>query len=412
MFLISSLANSRSYKSLVIEILRDHLPESIEELQEANAQLLGIYMRGAVGEDLKFDTNSMQELWNLDRKLDAALKIEHRPFDWFYMNVVSWRIEDMADNQVLTEADLAYIEDVRQVNQAIIDAYYDIINARDISFNIGYDDKDKAMSIYKALIGRAKDIASSDAYMRVDAYEVVGLKKTQSQSDTSAETIPIDEARQMASHFTQLVTDEIPIFEEEEDEDSYVFEKQSTKAFEDGIYNIRVDKDGREMSAYLTCKGGGGAYSEEKIDEKAEGYIQKLVPEGYVMYDRTLRYEEQKLEEIDYELIHFDGTYYDASRKISISVDNYGYLDNFDQKYNEEITNMPMLISEESIKASIKGTGFLRMILVRNNKGDMEYYVYMKSNGATYTIVFDALTGEQKDVLSKSPVYYNVKKIS
>lgn len=411
MFLINSVTNSQSYKSLVIEILRDHLPESIEELQKANAELLGIYMSGQVEEDLEFNTDSMRQLWNLDRKLDAVLKIQHRPFDWFYFELVTWRIEDMADNKVLTEADLAYIQDVRQVNQAIIDAYYDIIKERHISFNINYDDKDKVIGIYKALISRAKEVASSDAYMRVDEYEVVELNKVQRQNESTTKIISIDEARQMANHFTQLVTDEISIFSEEEDEMAYEFEKANQTAFEEGVYNIRVDKDGREMRAYLTCKGGGGAYSEDKIDEKAEGYIQKLVPENYVMYDRIPSYEAKTLEEITYAFIHYDGTYYDASRKINLTIDNYGYLDNFQQTYNDEIKNMPMLISEESIQDSIKGKGFLRIILVRNKDDEMTYYVYMKSNGATYTIVFDALTGEQKDVLSKLPLYYNVKEI-
>jgi hypothetical protein len=391
---------------MLIEILRYNMTESIEEIQKINSELLGIYTKGQIPEDFGFENESINQLWDIDRELESVLGIQHRPFDWFCFERVEWNIEEMARNKALTEDDLNYIQDVRAVNQGIINAYYDIIDEENMEFHITYDEKPRVIGVYKELVNRAKVIASSQAYKRADAYEV---SEARVEVELVQTRLGLNDARIMAGAFTKKVTDEIPIFEVEEDEESYEFQKKSKEPFEEGIYNIRVDKNGRKIWAYLTCKGGGGAYSEEKIDEKAKTYIEQLVPEQYFLYNKECHYDNQKLEEIAYDFIHYDGTYYDGSRTIGIVVDNLGYLDHFDQGLNDDIINMPTLVTEDAIKASIKGPGFLRMILVRNDQDQMEYWVYMKSNGATYTLVFDALTGEQKEVLSKSPIYYDIK---
>ncbi|MBN2898245.1 MAG: hypothetical protein JXO44_05680 [Clostridia bacterium] len=404
-FLVNGLSKDRVYEEMVVELLRDNMTEGIESLQKNNAILLGAYMKGQIPEDFEMTFEGIQPILSIDDELEAVLGFEHRPFDWMTLEFAAWDLEELSDKAELNEMDLQYIEDVRYVNQALIDAYYDIIDKQGVSFRIGYEDKPKVIGIYKEFVKRARDIAMSDAYQRMKDFEVEEAP-VEAQVKNEA-VISAEEARVLAEAFVEKATGKSSDLKLEEERLAYEFELQDTTFGDDSAYCVSVDKDGCWLQAYLSYKMGGGAYNDATIDREANKYIEALIPEQYVLYDREVAFEDGKLEEVSYKFVYYDGVYYDETRHIEMTVDNYGYLDSFDQTFNEELIHIPSVISEETLVSSVKGTGLQKSVLVRTEDDEMVYWVYMKSNGAIYTLVFDAMTGVQKEVLPKTAIYYN-----
>ena len=412
MFLIHHIGMNRANKDVISEIIGDYLPDTIRSIEKNNATLLGIYISGYVDEDIELLDEGISELSFLDWELEDAINIEHRPFKWWYFDRVEWKLDDLKEKTSLSEADLLYIENVLAINQEFIDLYYEIIEEEKVDFHIGYDDETKAIPVYKKFIEGAKIIASSERYDEVSDFEVSFdgeslLSKTETSEASIEPKLSKEAAQLLAEDFTQRATGEIPTFEFEEDELYYEFEKESKEAFEKGIYNVSIAKDGKSLSAYLRVKGAGGQYSEEKIDEAAKVYIDQLIPEGYELFEKEIRLDEGKLDSVEYRFVYYDGVYYDAMQTIDLEVDNYGYLDGFDQLLAEPVVNIPDIQTIDAIRGSIKGKGLQEVILVRNGDGELEYRVYIERNGAVYTLIYDAMTGKRKEILPKSDLYYN-----
>jgi hypothetical protein len=412
MFLIHHIGMNRANKDVISEIIGDYLPDTIRSIEKNNATLLGIYISGYVDEDTELLDEGISELSLLDWELEDAINIEHRPFKWWYFDRFKWKLNDLKKKTSLSEADLLYIENILAINQEFIDLYYEIIEEEKIDFHIGYDDETKAILVYKKFIEGAKIIASSERYEEVDDFEV-SFETNLNTTETGTTEVFIEpslskvEAQILAGDFFQRATGEIPALEFEEDELYYEFEKKRKEQFEKGIYNVSIAKDGKSLSAYLRVKGAGGQYSEDKIDEAAKVYIDQLIPEGYELFEKEIRLDESTLDSVEYRFIYYNGVYYDAMQMIDLEVDNFGYLDGFDQLLAEPMVNIPDIQTVDTIRGAIKGKGLQEVILVRNRDGELEYRAYMERNGAVYTLIYDAMTGKRKEILPKSDLYYN-----
>jgi hypothetical protein len=189
--------------------------------------------------------------------------------------------------------------------------------------------------------------------------------------------------------------------------DAFEFEVQATSEFDENSYVILVQKNKSALSAYLSRKLNEGQLGEKLIDENAVKYIKALVPENYVIYDRTLNYFDDELESITYELIYYSGQYYDTTRKIQLCIDKKGRLDDYSQTYNNREFIMPSIVSTEDLMANVDGASIESLVLVRSEENELVYWVYMLSNNALYTIEYDAITGKQNKVYSNSEVFYN-----
>lgn len=411
MFLIHHIGMNRANKDVISEIIGDYLPDTIRSIEKNNATLLGIYITGQVDKETELLDDGMTELSFIDWELEDAINIEHRPFTWWHFDRIEWKLDDLKKKGTLTDDDLLYIQNVQALNQEFIDLYYDVIEEENVAFQIGFDDETKAIPVYKKFIEGAKIIASTERYELVGdfevAYEGSSASDELSISEEDISVLSKEEAERLAEDFYQRATGEVPPFEFEEEEQDYEFEKVTTERFEDGNYHVSVNKDGTSLSVYLRTKGAGGQYSEEKIDEAAKVYIDQLIPEGYELFEKEIRLDEGKLDSVEYRFVYYDGVYYDAMQMIDLEVDNFGYLDGFDQLLAEPVVNIPDIQTEDAIRGSIKGKGLQEVILVRNRDGELEYRVYMESNGAVYTLIYDAMTGKRKEILPKSDLYYN-----
>lgn len=412
MFLIHNIGMNRANKEVISEIIGDYLPDTIRSIEKNNATLLGIYITGHVDKDVELLDEGMSELSFIDWELEDAINIEHRPFRWWYFDRVQWQLDDLKKKVSLSESDLFYIESILAINQEFIDLYYGIIEKEQVAFRIGYDDEKKAIPIYKKFIEGAKVIASSKRYDQAHDFEVSfeGESSITGTGDVELFVEPVltkEEAKLLAGDFLQRATGEIPALEFEEDDLYYEFEKEDKEEFEKGIYHVSVAKNGKSLSAHLRIKSAGGQYGEEKIDEAAKVYIDQLIPQGYELFEKEIHLDEGKLDSVEYRFIYYNGLYYDAMQIIDLEVDNFGYLDDFDQLLASPVVNIPEIQTEDAIRGSINGKSLQEVILVRNHDGELEYRVYMENNGAIYTLIYDAVTGKRKEILPKSDLYYN-----
>ncbi len=402
MFLGKSLYDTKNYKALVTEVLRNSLSAGVESLQKNNAALLGASMNGIMKEDLELAFEGLDTLIFNEDEIGAVLGIQHRPFDWMDLKFIEWSIRDLSYKDSLSKKDIAFIKDVRVVNEALIDAYYEIIEAEGVSFRIGYSDKKRVIDIYKSWINRAQIIAETDAYQNMCDFE------TDEESGSIVDdAYTMEQARVVALDFIKKVTGKVFELEEDENPLSFVFEVLNTDVNNENCYVVTVNKNKGLLSAYLSYKLGNGAFDAKLIDASAVNYMDLLVPENYVLYDRSLNYSDNELESIKYALVYYNGQYYDNTQRIEMCIDTKGRLDDYSQTYNDVELNMPKLIAPTDLLSKIADEGIEKVLLVRKEDTSWVYWVYIQSNGALYTAEYDAVTGNQSVIYSESSLYYN-----
>lgn len=404
-----SIHDAKGYNALVAEVMRNSMSEGVESLQRNNAVLLSASMNGRFREEMTLDYTGLEIFMHCEDELGAVLGIEHAPFDWMALKFVEWGIHDLSRQDILSERDIQFVKDVRYVNEALIDSYYDIIEKEGVSFRIGYSDRNRVTDIYKAWVQQAKKIAVSDAYKRMYDFET-----DDEMLDTShnADVYTLDQAQEKALDFIEKIVGIRPALNVREHVEAFEFEVQATSEFDENSYVVLVQKNKSALSAYLSLKLNEGQLGEKLIDETALKYIKSLVPENYVIYDRTLNYFDDELESITYELIYYSGQYYDTAQKIQLCIDTKGRLDDYSQTYNNQELIMPSIISVEDLISNIDSTNTDKasiesVVLVRGEENELVYWVYMLSNNALYTIEYDAITGKQNKVYSNSEVFYN-----
>jgi len=403
-FLVHAYVVNKAYKELVAEALRDHMATAIVTLQGNNAKLFGVYTQGAVSEDLDLSTEGIRELSRMERELEQALQIQSGPFRWWDLEEIDWNINELKNKTHLSDDEIKYIEETRRINQAFIDLYYQLMDEEGVPLKSYGKDKMRIPTVYKRFIQRANQMAMDKTYQETMAYDVEEERVHISPIDESV--ITVDDAQIMAENFLSDIMESLPELKLTIKEEAYEYDYVNAKFGDDYVYNVTVDRHGKSLRAYLVYHGGNGTFSEEKIDASAGEYFKKFIKEDFVLYAKELKYDEEKLDRIDYNFVYFDGHCYDLNKTMRLSVNSYGNLSRFEETYSDVLLKIPELLSVEAVRSNLKGTGHLKTVLVKTQEKDYEYWFYMKSNGAYYTIRMNPFTGEQKEVLSKAPLYY------
>lgn len=409
-FLIYAVEQNIFYKELMTDTLEGQLEEAIIELENMNEDLIAIYMTGSIDDELSIETDCIYRLDRIDKLLDAILNMNHYPFSWNDISRVNWRIRDMKGKKILSDEDLAYISDVHKMNQQLLTNYNDLLDEYGIEDYFRYDEEKYVVPIYKEFISKANELAKTDAYQELKDYEVQVEDGDQAGQNKRPLLYSQEKASRLAASFLEkIIGESVKLTMDEPDgySSEYEFENYWEDGRETDKYSISVDKYENELSAYLRIRLGEGTFNENIIDGYAKTFIDKMVPENYVLYEREVENKRRRTEDITYRLIAYNGVYYDEGQVMRVTIDNYGTLDHFSWKFEDEIENVPPIVTESFIRNNITSGRVEQVILVLTENREFQYEVIVVMNETPYTLSFDALTGEQLDLMSSGDQYYN-----
>lgn len=409
-FLVYTVEQNIFYKELMTDTLEGQLEDAIVELESMNRDLIAIYMTGSIDDELSIETDCIYRLDRIDKMLDGILNIHHYPFSWHDLIRVNWRIRDMKEKKILSEEDLAYISDVHQMNQQLLENYNELLDEYGIEDYFKYDEEKYVVPIYKAFIKKANELAETENYQALKDYEVQVEGVDQADQNKRPLIYTEGEAKELATSFLEKIIGE-PVKLTLNETKGYIGEYEFENYWGDGRetdkYHISVSKYEKELSTFLRIRLGEGTFNENIIDGYAKEFFDKMVPENYVLYERKVENKRSRTEEITYKLIAYNDVYYDEGQVMDISIDNYGALDNFSWKFEDEIQIIPPLVPESVIRNSITSGKVENVILVVDEHRTFNYEAVVVINEIPYTLSFDAMTGEQLDIMSTGGLYYN-----
>lgn len=399
---INSVISNKIHEDLLSEVLIENMDEIIITLEDINIDLIKIYVSGEIDETIQFDVDAFYKMDRISFEVEELLEINDHTMRWYKVGKIRSVINEMKKQESLSASDLQYILNSHNIYQQIINAYDEIIKSYGIEAYIKFDQERYVKAIYKQFSEASYDIISTELFENIYDYEI---KSADDNIIKIKSKITQEEASKIANTFYRDITGQEANFEIEESNDQYQFEEDWNINSNRANYNITIGKELLEVDIHLSAWGGDGQFSEYLIDKKAKEYIEQFLPENYVLYEKNIRMGEKFIETINYKFIYFNGAFYDERKELILKVDNRGKLRHYHYSLIETHKKMPLLIEIEKIKEEVNLGNIESIVLVLNHSGDFEYQVNLELNNSFYTLFYDAITGQQKEVTNNSKLF-------
>ncbi len=399
---VNLFLKSKTQDEFFMSVLEDNMSSAVYALEEINETIMGIYVSGEVDASIQIDVRPIYTMSSMNYEASKVLNAGDDLFRWHDFSRVQHVIKDMKKLNQLSEEDLSYLLDVHNEQQQVIDAYYETLNAHGIDEYIDHDEKKYVKEIYKDFISKVSTIGISKLSERNSAFDVVLVD----DNETSFEPVMTkEEAETLAYALHEKITGKVGSFQCEDSLMEYEFDNDWSVYSDDDAYDITIDKETGDVSVHLSAWSGEGQYSEDRIDAVAKSYMKKLVPQTFVLYDRSIRMDDNKIDSINYEFIYYNGAYYDERQEITLRIGGQGKLERYNYSMQQAPQHIPPIVDVEAIERTVKTETSEGAVLVFNRQNKFEYQVYVLQDNVMYTLYYDALTGEQLGVIRKSKPY-------
>jgi len=399
---VNLFLKTKAQDEFFMSVLEENMSSAVYALEEINETIMGIYVSGKVDESVQIDVRPIYDMSSMNYEASKVLNAEDNLFRWHDLAKVQHAIRDMKKLNQLSEEDLSYLLDVHNEQQQVIDAYYETLDAYGIDEYINHDEEKYVKDIYKDFISKVSAIGISKLSERNSAFDVVLVDN----NETSFKPVMTKEdAEILAYALHEKITGKVGSYQCEESLMEYEFDSEWNVHSDDDAYDITIDKETGDVNVHLSAWSGEGQYSEERIEAVAKTYIEQLVPQTFVLYDRSIRMDDNKIDSIDYEFIYYNGVYYDERQEITLRIGSQGKLERYNYSMKQTPPNIPLIVDVDAIERTVKTENLEDVVLVFNRQNKFEYQVYVVQDDVMYTLYYDALTGEQEGVLRKSKVY-------
>ncbi len=409
--LANSFIQNRNLNKYVHERVDKDLSQAIDELEQMNEAIFGLYMGAAFEEDHKIDTEHIFNLGLFQEEIEKIFKLSQGPFRWYDLDRVEWNINDINKKGYLSKEDEKYLKSFHNYNKRLIQAYHEILNKNKIDENSFDIEHKKIKKVYKAFMEDANRMAMEEEYRRIRRYRVYKEEgKTMRNNEKAKTSISLKEANELGVKVLERLFHEEALLTKEKDSetDEYTFSNKWEDGKDKNLYSISIDKEKGSFSMYKRSQLVTNTLSEEEIDKKAREIKDIVVPKNYVCYERKKRLNEGKLEEIEYKFIEKINSVYNEFHIIEMQINCYGALSDLyisDPLNEKMLIEKPKLTKEDILSKLSKGK-IENILLVKDKKGQLEYRVFIDFNEDIYTYIFDGNTGEKRDFRKSEKMYF------
>lgn len=163
-------------------------------------------------------------------------------------------------------------------------------------------------------------------------------------------------------------------------------------------YNAVFNIETKEVSISATGYMIKNTWLNEKdLDDRAKNVLSQF-NSNLSLHNRKVIFDDKgKLDQISYSYIEKNNDVYDEIKKIEITIQRQGIINNFKIVYPSDKQIILPPISQKEILAKVDKKGEIsEVLLIRNVEGKMEYEVHIKYNGTLYAAVFDGESGNLK----------------
>lgn len=414
--LSNTFIQNRDLKEYLYDRLGEDLEGAMYELNLMNEAMFLLYSEGSL-ENGDMDEDSISYLTIYDREIKNILDLTPVDFDWLDLKRIIWNIDDMNEKSYLTPEDKQYLKKMYKYNQRILAVYHESLKENKIDIDDFDENQRKAKKTYKDFMMKASNIVTEEEYRKLKKYRVDRENKSQkkdlgiNEEKYLESSLSLEEAKGLTIDILEKLFGEKAILVEEKDidQDEYEFDNKWQGGKEENLYNISIDKEYKSLSMYKRVQSVTKAHSGEYLDEKAREIKDILVPKDYIYYERKERFDEGKIEEIEYRFIKKTKDIYDEAQRIKIRINSFGALSNLymsDPLNNKEINIEKPKLTKEDILSKLNKEDIKHILLVKDREGDLQYRVFLDFNGEFYTYVFDADTGEKIDIRKSEEMYF------
>ncbi|MCT4507404.1 MAG: hypothetical protein N4A48_01350 [Tepidibacter sp.] len=400
---------NRNSNKYVYESVDRNLKKAITELENMNEVIFNIYMQENFEKDYDIDTNYIGDLDRQYREIRDIYNIKYGSFDWFNLEILDWNIRDIKDKKNLTKEDEQYLKTVHKYNKELINAYYKVLDDKDIRSNKDYV---KIKRVYKEFITQANRISMKKEYSKLKKYKVKESEVTENiEAKKENNRVSLKEAKELTNQVLQKIFKEklVVIEDKKSREKTYEFYNKWEDGKDKNSYNISVGKEDGSFSMYRSSQLVTDVVSEENLDKKAIEIKDIFVPKDYVCYEKKKRLDEGKLNRINYKFIKIVDGIYDESHQIQIEMNCYGNLSDLriSEPLNYKVVNIekPNIEKKDILSKLTKGN-ITNVILVKNTDEELQYRVFIELNEELYTYIFNANTGGKIDTIKSERMYF------
>lgn len=400
---------NRNSNKYVYESVDRNLKKAITELENMNEVIFNIYMQENFEKDYDIDTNYIGDLDRQYREIRDIYNIKYGSFDWFNLEILDWNIRDIKDKKNLTKEDEQYLKTVHKYNKELINAYYKVLDDKDIRSNKDYV---KIKRVYKEFITQANRISMKKEYSKLKKYKVKESEVTENiEAKKENNRVSLKEAKELTTQVLQKIFKEklVVIEDKKSREKTYEFYNKWEDGKDKNSYNISVGKEDGSFSMYRSSQLVTDVVSEENLDKKAIEIKDIFVPKDYVCYEKKKRFDEGKLNRINYKFIKIVDGIYDESHQIQIEMNCYGNLSDLriSDPLNYKVVNIekPNIEKKDILSKLTKGN-ITNVILVKNTDEELQYRVFIELNEELHTYIFNANTGGKIDTIKSERMYF------
>lgn len=410
--LINIFTINRNSNKYVHESVYNNLEKAITELEDMNEVIFNIYMQQNLEKNYKINMDYIGALGIQNTEIEKIYNIDNGAFDWLSLSFRYWPIIEIKDKETLTKKDEEYLKGIHKYNKKLIKAYYKVLNDNDMNSFYSSGEEKKYKKIYKEFILAANKISMDKEYVKLRKYRVEEKESMKNTEEEKTENkVSLEEARQLTDEILEKIFKEKPVIidEEKTGEKTYEFYNKWEDEKEKNLYSISIGKEYGSLSMYRRRQSTMPVVSEKDLDKKARDIKDILVSKDYVCYEKKKRFDEGKLEEINYKFIRKVDDVYDESHKIEIEMNCYGSLSDLcisdPLNYKKVKIEKPKVTKEDIVSKLTKGNA-TNVILVKNTDRELQYRVFIELNQESYTYTFDANTGEKIDTGKSDRMYF------
>lgn len=411
--LVNSFVQNRNLNKYLYKRLDRDLENAIAELRYTNEKISRLYMDGDFETDYKISTSYIIDLDRANREIKKIFNISGAAFQWDDLIFIKWNIHNMKDKGYLTKEDEEYLKSIHSYNKRLIEAYYEILEKNKIDRNSFNKDYGKIKKVYKEFIAEANKMAMEKEYKKTIRYNI-DEEETETEENNEDEklenNVSLKEAEQLAAKVLEKLFHEKAILIEDEDaeQDEYKFYNKWEDGKDKNLYHISIGKEDDSFMMYKRSQLVTKPFAEEDLDNKAREIRDIFVPENYVCYEKKKKFDEGKLEEIEYKFIKKINDVYDESHVIEIEINVYGALSGLfiSDPNNRQIDIEEPKLTKKDIISKITRGKVDHVILVKNADGQLQYRIFIELNEEIYTYTFHANTGEKGDFRKSDKMYF------
>lgn len=171
-FLANIYMQNLNLNKYVHERVDMDLSRAMEELNDINEDIFGLYMGKNLDSEFSIETQYIQNLDRFDREIEKIFSMPRGAFRWYDIYRVDFIIDDIKKRGYLTKEDEEYLKSIHDYNKRLILAYHEALRKSNIDPNSFRRDYRKIKKIYIEFITEANKIAMEEEYKRIREYHL------------------------------------------------------------------------------------------------------------------------------------------------------------------------------------------------------------------------------------------------